>query len=168
MKKTLEIINELKENGLIRDYAIGGAIGTLRWTETFFTRDLDIFITFRPKERKRVIDLSPIYNYLKNKGYRWQGQWVVIEGIPVDFIPADELGEEAIKDAQQVEIQGVKTKVFKPEYLIASFLIAGRDKDTRKIQMLFEQTKVDKNKLINILDKHDLKEKAKNFKKFLI
>jgi len=32
LKKTLEVINELKKEGLIKDYAIGGAIGALRWT----------------------------------------------------------------------------------------------------------------------------------------
>jgi len=35
MKKTLELINELKEKGLIKDYAIGGAIGVSRWVESF-------------------------------------------------------------------------------------------------------------------------------------
>jgi len=44
MKKTLEVINELKRKGLIKDYVIGGDIGVLKWTEPFFTRDLDIFI----------------------------------------------------------------------------------------------------------------------------
>jgi hypothetical protein len=42
-------MNNLKEKGLIKDYAIGGAIATLRWTEPFFTRDLDIFVI--PKKR---------------------------------------------------------------------------------------------------------------------
>ena len=44
MKKAIEVINALRESGLIRDYAIGGAIGALRWVEPFFTRDLDIFV----------------------------------------------------------------------------------------------------------------------------
>jgi len=44
MKNTIKVINELKQKGLIKDYAIGGAIGVLRWVEPFFTRDLDIFI----------------------------------------------------------------------------------------------------------------------------
>jgi hypothetical protein len=43
MKNVLEVMNNLKEKGLIKDYAIGGAIATLKWTEPFFTRDLDKF-----------------------------------------------------------------------------------------------------------------------------
>ena len=36
MKKAIEVMNELKEKGLIKDYAIGGAIAALRWVEPFF------------------------------------------------------------------------------------------------------------------------------------
>ncbi|RLA85064.1 MAG: hypothetical protein DRG40_05085 [Deltaproteobacteria bacterium] len=35
MRKALEIIDELKKEGIIKDYAIGGAIAALRWTEPF-------------------------------------------------------------------------------------------------------------------------------------
>ena len=43
------------------------------------------------------------------------------------------------------------------------FLRAGRDKDIRKIQMLWEQTKIDEKKLREILNKYGLTE---NFAKF--
>jgi len=70
VKETLKVLNELKEKGLIRDYAIGGAIAALRWTEPFFTQDLDVFILLKDEDKKKgVIDLSPIYEYLKSKGY---------------------------------------------------------------------------------------------------
>jgi hypothetical protein len=44
MKSAIKIMNELKKEKLIKDYAVGGAIGALKWVEPFFTRDLDIFI----------------------------------------------------------------------------------------------------------------------------
>ncbi len=47
MKKTIEIINELKSKKLIDDYAIGGGIGALFYIEPFLTYDLDIFIIIR-------------------------------------------------------------------------------------------------------------------------
>jgi len=31
----IEVMNKLKEKGLIKDYAIGGAIAALRWVELF-------------------------------------------------------------------------------------------------------------------------------------
>jgi len=83
-----------------------------------------------------VIDLSPLYEYLKGKGYVRERQWIMIEGVPVDVFPADPLEKEAVEQAQGVEYEGVRTKVIIPEYLIALFLRAGRDKDLRKIEML--------------------------------
>jgi hypothetical protein len=43
MKNVLEVMNNLKDKGLIKEYAIGGAIATLIWAEPFFIRDLDKF-----------------------------------------------------------------------------------------------------------------------------
>ncbi len=165
MKKTLGVINELKEKGLIKDYAIGGAIGVLRWVEPFFTRDLDIFIAYSAEvKEKRLIILTPIYEYLKEKGCYWDKQWIVINGLPVDFIVAEELERKAIEEAQETEYEGIKTKVLTPEYLIALCLRAGRDKDDRKIDMLLTQAKIDMEKLNEILNRHNLKEKFIEFK----
>jgi len=165
VKETLKVLNELKEKGLIQDYAIGGAIAALRWIEPLFTQDLDVFILLKDEDDKKkgVIDLSPMYEYLKSKGYEWKGHWIMIEGVPVDIFPADPLEKEAIEQAQEVEYEGVKTKVIVPEYLIALFLRAGRNKDRRKIEMLLEQCQIDKERLQKILSQYGLNEKFKEF-----
>lgn len=166
MKKTIEVINKLKKEKLIKNYAIGGAIGVLRWVEPFFTRDLDIFIVPFQEPKGKVIDLSLIYNFLKKRGYdEWLGQWIIIEGIPVEFIPAGNLAEESVANAQEIEFEGVKTKVIIPEYLIALLLKAGREKDTIKIKMLLEQAKIDRKKLNEILVRYGLDNKLKPFMK---
>ncbi|MCK4326190.1 hypothetical protein KAW55_05495, partial [bacterium] len=149
---------------LIKDYAVGGAIGALKWVELFFTSNLDIFI-IPVKETEKLINLSPVYEYLKKKGYYWKGQWIIIEEVPVYFIPADALGKEAVENAEETEYEGIKTKVITPEYLIALFLKAGRDKDVRKIEMLLEQAKVDTGKLDKILEEYGLTSKFVKFKK---
>lgn len=164
MRKTIEVINELKDKGLIKDYAIGGAIGVLRWVEPFFTRDLDLFVVLNEEmQSKQLINLSPLYDYLKNRGHgRWTGQWVIIEGLPTEFIPADELGKEAVENAEVTEFEGVDTKVIIPEYLIALLVRSGRDKDIRKIQMLLEQAQVDRKRVEEILEKYNLYDKFAN------
>ena len=164
MKNTIEVMNELKREKLIKDYAVGGAIGALKWVELFFTSNLDIFI-IPVKETEKLINLSPVYEYLKKKGYYWKGQWIIIEEVPVYFIPADALGKEAVENAEETEYEGIKTKVITPEYLIALFLKAGRDKDVRKIEMLLEQAKVDTGKLDKILEEYGLTSKFVKFKK---
>lgn len=165
MRKTLSVMNELKEKGLIKDYAIGGAIAALRWTEPFFTEDLDIFIVLeKRKDEKSLIVLTPIYEYFRNKGYLWEKHWIVIEGVPVDIFPADSFEEEAIENALETEYEGVPTKIITPEYLIALFLRAGREKDERKIELLLEQTEINLEKLNNILIKYDLMRKFEDFR----
>jgi hypothetical protein len=51
-----------------------------------------------------------------------------------------------------------------PEYLIASFLLAGRDKDIAKIKLLLEQAPIDHEKLTGILSLYNLLEKFHNLR----
>lgn len=163
MKNTIKVINELKYYRVIEDYAIGGAIGVLKWVEPFFTRDLDVFIILPQKEKDKhetIISLSPLYDYLQQKGYKeWIGQWIIIEGLPVEFIPAEGLAIEAVESAVEIEFEEIKTKVMTPEYLIPLLSQAGRDKDIIKIRMLLDEAKVDMEKMQAILIKYGLKNK---------
>jgi hypothetical protein len=88
----------------------------------------------------------------------------MIEGIPVEFIPAVGLTREAVEQSIIVDFEGVKTKVMTPEYLIASFLLAGRDKDITKIKLLLEQAPIDQEKLTGILSRYNLLEKFHNLR----
>ncbi len=162
MKKTLEVINELKTEGLVEDYAIGGAVGALKWVEPFFTRDLDIFVIPLAESSGRVISFLPLYDSLKAKGYdRWTGQWILIEGIPVEFLPAEGLAKEAVEKAVEVEFEGVKTKVMTPEHLVALFVKAAREKDKMKIGLLLKQGNINRKNLSDVLERHGLDEKFK-------
>jgi len=163
MKKILELLNAMRSSGIIKEYAIGGAIAALRWAEPFFTRDLDIFVLMpEPNSDKDLIVLSPIYDYLKNRNYKdWIGQWLMIEGIPVEFIPAADLSREAVENGVVVEFEGVETKVITPEYLIAQFLQAGRDKDIVKVRLLLDQASIDNEQLEDILVRFKLRDKFK-------
>jgi len=166
MKKILELIAGFKKQGLIEDYAIGGAIAVLKWVEPFFTRDLDIFVTpAQGDKKKNLIDFSEIYKHLKEKGYdKWVGQWIMIDGVPVEFIPADAgLAKEAVENAADTEYEGTKTKVIRPEYLIALLLVAGRKKDIIKIDMLLAQAGINMKDLKEILFRYNLDEKFKPF-----
>lgn len=167
MRQTLKVVNGLKDKGLINDYAIGGGIAALFYIEPFLTYDLDVFIVSVEKtDEKNLIVLSPIFDYLKSKGYSWKGEHIIIEGVPVQFIPADELEKEAVENAKVIEYEGIKAKVITSEYLTVILLRAGRKKDIEKIEKLLEQTDVDRTKLEEILNKFGLKEKFKFLKEF--
>jgi len=158
MKKALQIINKLKSEGLIEDYAIGGGVGTMYYTEPITTYDPDIFITIKEKGQG-IILLTPIFEYLKGKGYKWSGEHIILDDYPVQFIAADDLEKDAIKNARDITYQGVKTRVMGPEHLIAILLRAGRAKDILKVRMILEQYSIDHRRLSGILTKYKLKEK---------
>ena len=167
MKETLKVINELQEKGLIKDYAIGGGIAALFYIEPFLTYDLDVFIIpVENENQKGLILLSPIFDYLNSSGYSWRGEHIIIEGVPVQFIPADALEKEAVENAKGIEYDGIKTRVIAPEYLIVILLRAGRKKDIEKIERLLEQTAIDRERLEKILNKFDLKDKFKSLEEF--
>lgn len=167
MKETLKVINELKEKGLINDYAIGGGIAALFYIEPFLTYDLDVFIIPVEKERQKgLITLSAVFDYLKSTGYSWKGEHIIIGEMPVQFIPVDELEKEAVENGKVIEYEGIKTKVIPLEYLIAILLRAGRKKDIEKIERILEQTEIDRKKLNELLDKFNLKGRFNSLEKF--
>jgi hypothetical protein len=48
MEKALRVINRMHKEGVLKEYAIGGAIATIYYTEPFATNDVDILIDETP------------------------------------------------------------------------------------------------------------------------
>ena len=165
MQKALKVINELKKKGIIEDYAIAGGIATIFYVEPILTYDLDIFFTSKI-EPKGLISLDPIYKFLHKRGYKDKEEHVLIEGIPVQFIPVyNALSNEAVKQARGIVYSGVTTKVLRSEHLIAIMLQVSRAKDKERIVLLLDEGKIDKRRLNAILKRHKLTNKYKNFLK---
>ena len=56
MEETLNVINHMKEDRVIRDYAIGGAVAVMFYTEPVVTVDLDIiFIPVDEEKRTEAV-----------------------------------------------------------------------------------------------------------------
>jgi predicted nucleotidyltransferase len=169
VEKALKVLGGLRTNGLIEDYAIGGGIATIFYIEAILTYDLDIFvIPIISNKDKKIIDFSHLYKYLTKLGYKWKGEHIIIEGIPVQFIPVDQLEEEAVRKAKSVVYKGVTTKVLTVEYLIAILIKVGRSKDIAKVSRLIKEVKVDKKKLQAILNTFNLTKKYQNIKSKLL
>ena len=158
MRKTLEVLNAMVLDGIIKDYAIGGAMGAMYYTEVVTTYDLDIFVVFADEERIDILD--PVYRYLRGRGYSTDmnmGECVNIEGVPVQFLPADDkLVKDALDDANEIDYDGVPTKVLKATYLAAICVKVGRPKDKVRLQMLLVSNGFDNEEFRRILVKHDL------------
>ncbi len=165
MENIIKIINGMKEKGLIGDYAISGGVAVIFYVEPILTYDLDIF--FVPaKEEKGLLSLSPVYDYLKTRGYSADKEHIVIDQTPVQFIPVyNELIQEAVKHAKAATYKKTNTRVLKAEYLIAIMLQTFRPKDKERIIKLLDETKIDMNYLKEILKRYDLIERFNRFLK---
>ena len=156
MEKTLRVLNRMVKDGVIEQYAIGGAVAAIFYIEPINTNDLDIF--FQVKDPSVGLDiLAPLYGYLFSLGYKGQGEAIDIEGWPVQFLPIfNPLLEEAVEQAKEVRFQRTKTRVMQAEHLVAIMLQTGRLKDHARIAQFMEHEVVDQKRLAGILERHGL------------
>lgn len=159
MEKALLIIEEMTRLGVIRAYAIGGGIAATYYIEPVLTYDLDIL--FIPV-KSGLDELSPVYDFARSRGYVEQAEALVIEGFPVQFIPAyNDLVREAVTNAASLAYRGVSAKVVRAEYLAAIALQTGRAKDRERFVRLLDGDAVDRGALADLLGRHGLAEKLK-------
>ena len=121
----LRVLNEMKQARVVDDYAVAGAMALVFWTEPVPTFDLDVLV-FLPEKDATIVSLAPIYDWAAERGFSTKSEHVMIEGVPVQFLPAhNELADEAIEQAATLEYEGVPVRVVKPEYLVALYLEPG-------------------------------------------
>lgn len=158
MKKALQALNGLERDGVIGRYAIGGAMGATFYVEPFTTFDLDVFVVL--PEADGLVTLAPLYRELAQRGYPAREECVMVEGIPVQFLPpGTPLLDEALAQAREVPYEDVTTRVFGPEHLVAVAVQAGRAKDRQRAQMFLDAGVLDRKRLDEILSRHGLMER---------
>ncbi|MDO8803547.1 MAG: hypothetical protein Q7R35_03870 [Elusimicrobiota bacterium] len=156
MKKTLIAIKQMLELGIIADYAIGGGMAAMFYMEPVLTYDLDIFCVLAGGEKGLNI-LAPIYKWADQAGYKTFKEHLLIEGLPVQFIPVyNDLIREAVEKAIEKKIGSVKASVVAPEYLVAIMLQTSRKKDAVNVVKMLEETKINRLALSKILKKYGL------------
>lgn len=166
MRKTLEILNLLVAQNIVKDYAIGGAMGAMWYMEAVTTMDLDIFVLF--VDNNSLTPLEPIYSKLKSLGYETdmqQQECINVEGVPVQFLPVyNDLLNSAMMDAKGFDYEGVPTKVLSAEHLAAICVQTGRDKDKLRVSMFLKSEKFDTQKFLSLLSKFGLMERFSQWK----
>jgi len=164
MKATLEVINQMEADGVVSNYAIGGAVGATFYLEPVATLDIDIFITFQETSGSPLISLTPIYDYLTRRGFKAEKEYIVIGGWPVQFLPpGSALVEEALAQAVTTDVEGVRTRVMTAEHLTAIALQTGRAKDAARVLQFIESGNLDADRLDGILKRHGLVAKWEQF-----
>lgn len=157
MERTIEVLNQLEREGVIRRYAIGGAVAVLFHAEPVLTYDLDVFVLLASEGFSGLVDLSPIYRRLAELGCHPDREAVIVAGVPVQVIPAyNALVEEAVVSAEEVRFGDAPTRVVGYEHLLAIMAQTGRPKDRERLASLLEQRPPETERLDAILRRHAL------------
>jgi hypothetical protein len=167
--KILEVIvmlNQMERDRVIERYAIGGAVGATFYLEPVSTLDVGVFITFKPQQESIIVSPGPIFDYLKGFGCKMEGEYIVISGWPVQFLPASgPLLEDALDNAVEVNVEGVPARVLTAGYLAAVGLQTGRAKDKARLLQFIEARALDQEKFEEVLERHQLTDKWRDFQR---
>lgn len=155
MKKVAELLNAMREAGVIADYALFGAAAQMRYTEAVATLDADILVAVPVPDRLDV--LSPIYEFCAKAGYHPEGEAIRVGAWPVQFIPVfSALAEAAMREADTADFEGVPLRVVRADYLAVLALSVGRAKDFARIMALVESGSVTPDRMDELSRQHGL------------
>lgn len=164
MKEVAELLEGMKAAGVIRDYAVFGAIAQMRYTEPVATLDADILVL--PIQDSGLDALSPIYRYCEARGYFPQGEAIRVGNWPVQFIPVfSPLTEEAVRQAETGKIEGVPLRVVTAAHLAAIALSVGRPKDHLRILSMLDAGSLRVETIEALAARHGLSDRWSAFKR---
>jgi len=166
IEEVIRTVNQMKADGIITNYAIGGAVGATFYLEPVSTLDVDIFIEVQAEAGSSIISLDSIFSYLRERGCTMEGEHVVMSGWPVQFLPpTGPLIEEALGSAVEVDVEGMPARVFTAEHLAAIALQTGRAKDKARLLQFIEARALDLSSFEAIVAKHGLAQQWQRFQK---
>jgi len=137
VKELAQLLNEMQRVGVIRQYALFGAVAQMRYTEPVATLDADVLVAVPAADRLDA--LSGIYEFCAARGYRPEGEAIRVGAWPAQFVPAfSPLTQEAMEEAAIADFEGVPFRVVRADYLAVIALSVGRAKDFTRILALLE------------------------------
>jgi hypothetical protein len=119
---------------------------------------VDVFVTLHAEPGSLLVGPQRIFDYLKEKGGTMEGEYVVIGGWPVQFLPSTgPLVDEALAQAVDVDVEGTTTRVFTAEHLAAIALQTGRAKDKARLLQFVEAGAIDGDRFNDIVTRHEMR-----------
>jgi len=161
IREVIDRLNHMQKSGIIRHYAIGGAVGASFYIEPLETEDVDVFMPF---PGAFLISPQPMIDYFRQHGATLPasneasaGQ-VLYHGWLVQFLPpSGTLAEEGIAQAVSFEVdQNLRARVMTLEHLAALALQTGRAKDKARLLQFLESGKLDMSRFTSIVGAHGL------------
>ena len=147
----------MRGEGVVRDYAVGGATAVLFYAEPTRTYDVDVFALLPSMDQSELLALAPIYRWAESRGFTVDAEHLIVHGVPVQILPAyNALVTEAIQTARVHEYQGVPVRVVDPEHLIALAVQAGGARRRERAWLLLQAGVADRLRLRALLAAHGI------------
>ncbi len=163
MKDVARLLNDMISAGIITDYAIFGAVAQMRYTSAVATMDADILVVTTRHDSLDV--LKPIYDFCSARGYAPEREMIRVGEWPVQFIPVfNSLTEEAVREAETGEIEGIPFRVVRADFLATIALSTGRPKDFTRILALLESRAVSSEDIAELVGRYQLQSEWKRFR----
>lgn len=152
-QSVLVVLNELKKEGVIKDYAIAGGYAVMYYDIPISTFDLDILVVLSSED-----DFHRLYEYYRQKGAKIENVYIYINNMPVQFLPnyISPLFNSAIEEADVIDFDDISSKVVSVEFLVVLLLTSFRSKDKIRIQSLLN--KADSALLLEVIRRFDNEE----------
>jgi hypothetical protein len=155
MDEIARLLNDMVEAGIIKNYAVFGAVAQMRYTEAVATLDADVLVAV--PESHALDLLSPLYAFCRDRGCQPEGEAIRVGDWPVQFIPAfSDLTEAAIREAETGDLDGVPLRVVRADYLAVIALSVGRAKDFARVLALREAGAVTDERIAELAARYDL------------
>ena len=152
----------MRDAGVIKNYALFGAVAQMRYTEPVATLDADVLIAVPAPDRLDV--LADVYGFCAKKGFQAEGESIRVGTWPVQFVPAfNALTVEAMEQADVADFEKVPLRVVRADHLATIALNTGRAKDFTRILALLEAGSVSAQELANLAARHGLAEAWQRF-----
>ena len=155
MRELALALEEMMRLGVIRDYALFGAIAQMRYAEPVATLDADVLVA--TAEDASLDPLRAIYEYCREHGWRAEGEAVQVGAWPTQFIPAfDALTREAMEQAEVADFDGAPLRVVRADHLAVIALSVGRAKDYARVLALLESGAATRQGIATLAARHGL------------
>jgi hypothetical protein len=159
-----KLLNEMRESGVIQNYAIFGAAAQMRYTEPVATLDADVLVALPSSDDQDLDVLRGIYEFCAARGFPVEGEAIRVGAWPTQFVPAfSPLTHDAIEKADTADYEGVPLRVVRADYLAVIALSVGRAKDLTRILALLESGSVSREAIAGLAARHGLKEAWRRF-----
>ena len=169
MREVAQLLNEMRAAGVVRNYALFGAMAQMRYTEAVATIDADVLVAVPAPADGRLDPLREIYEFCASKGYRPQGEAVAVGAWPVQFIPAfDGLTREAMEQADTADFDGQPMRVVQAAHLAAIALSVGRPKDYARVVALLDSGATTVDEVAGLAARHGLDDAWQSFRRKFI